>query len=112
MTDLTTSGGANQPPASRSVMNLITSGRIGLGVVSQLLLIAAFGFAIMDKDQQLQLLITGAIIANATSVINWFFGSSSGSERKDDTIAAAATAARNGSNVVPFPPTAPPAPTA
>jgi hypothetical protein len=78
-------------------MNLLTNGRIALGVVTQLLLIGAFGFSMYDSDQQLQLLITGAIVANATAVIHWFFGSSSGSERKDEIIAASAPI-QNGAN--------------
>jgi hypothetical protein len=67
--------------------NVTVAGRVGLAVVTQLLLLGACAFAIVDKDQQLQLLIAGAIIANATTAINWFFGSSAGSEKKDDIIA-------------------------
>jgi hypothetical protein len=68
--------------------NLTVAGRIGLAIVTQFLLVAACLFAVWDKDQQLQLLIAGAIIANATTAVNWFFGSSAGSERKDDIIAS------------------------
>jgi hypothetical protein len=70
--------------------NVTVGGRIGLAILTQLLLLGACGFAIVDKDQQLQLLIAGAIIANATTAINWFFGSSAGSEKKDDIIAGKA----------------------
>jgi hypothetical protein len=67
--------------------NVTVGGRVALAVVTQLLLLGACAFAIVDKDQQLQLLIAGAIIANATTAINWFFGSSAGSEKKDEIIA-------------------------
>jgi hypothetical protein len=81
--------------------NLITGGRIGLGILSQIMIIVAFIYSVLDKDQQLQLLIAGAIVANATTVINWFFGSSSGSERKDAIIAASGPVTNGAANSVP-----------
>jgi hypothetical protein len=39
-------------------------------------------------DNTLKNLLFGSIIANATTVLNYFFGSTSGSQKKDDTIAA------------------------
>jgi hypothetical protein len=69
------------------MQNLTIAGRIGIAIMTQLLLISACLFAVWDKDQQLQLLIAGAIIANATTAVQWFFGSSAGSEKKDDIIA-------------------------
>jgi len=37
-------------------------------------------------DMSLLLLVVGAVIANATTVVNYWVGSSSGSQKKDDTI--------------------------
>jgi hypothetical protein len=64
-------------------------------VTSILTLIALFGCLIVSfllRDNQLELLVVGAVIAMATTVVNYWLGSSSGSQKKDDIMAAQAAA--------------------
>jgi hypothetical protein len=60
-------------------------------VVSVLSLITFTGALVVGyffKDPGLLNLLIGAAIANATTVVNFWLGSSSGSQKKDDIIAA------------------------
>ena len=66
--------------------------------------VAALVYAYIAKDTDSKNLLVGAVIANANTVVQFFLGSSRGSQMKDKTIAAIAT-----SNPSPTP-TLPPAP--
>lgn len=61
-----------------------------LGILIQAIFVAALGIAYVSGDTNALTLMYGAVISNATTVINYYFGSSRGSQKKDDTIADAA----------------------
>lgn len=68
---------------------------ISLIVVSMfgLVCFALFFLSIPQEMKELAMLLLGILGAGFTSVINYWMGSSSGSQKKDDTIAKAAEAA-------------------
>ena len=59
-----------------------------IGVYALLLFLAALGVSWWAKNDTAFNLLTGAVISNASAVINYYFGSSSGSQKKDEVIAA------------------------
>lgn len=61
-----------------------------LGAVQQIVFVAALGLAYLSGDSNALTLMYGAVIANATTVISYYFGSSKSSQAKDETIARAA----------------------
>jgi hypothetical protein len=72
-------------------MSLDTLARFGAiltSLVTMLAFAVALVFAYIYKDTQNLSLIIGAIIANATTVVSYWLGSSSGSARKTEIIAS------------------------
>jgi hypothetical protein len=65
-------------------------GQIATSALSLLIFAGCLVVSFYLKDQQMELLVVGAAIANATTVVNYWLGSSSSSKAKDDTIAATA----------------------
>ena len=63
-------------------------GQIATSALSLLIFAGCLVVSFYLKDQQMELLVVGAAIANATTVVNYWLGSSSSSKAKDDTIAA------------------------
>ena len=64
-------------------------GEISVSVLWIGLVGAALFVAFALKNTEMLLLIVGAIIANGTTIVNYWLGSSSGSKRKDAVIASA-----------------------
>ena len=64
----------------------------GLGVYSLTLFAVALGVAWYAKSDNALLLMIGAVITNATTVVNYYFGSSSGSAAKTALMGATPTA--------------------
>ena len=62
-----------------------------IGVYSLTLFAACLGVAWWLKSDTAFNLMIGAVIANANTVVQFYFGSSSGSQKKDATIAAQQT---------------------
>lgn len=58
------------------------AGVVIISIVSVILLPVALGVALWLKNENAFLLITGCIITNATTVVNWWVGSSKGSADK------------------------------
>jgi hypothetical protein len=58
------------------------AGVVMISIVSVILLPVALGVALWLKNENAFLLITGCIITNATTVVNWWVGSSKGSADK------------------------------
>lgn len=67
-------------------------GSVGVSFWSQGLLAAALVVAWYSGDQTALTLLIGCVATNATTVINFWVGSSSGSRAKDAKIPAAPTA--------------------
>lgn len=61
-----------------------------ISVIAELLLAVAIGVAFWTDDKESRLLITGAIISNATTVVGWWVGSSKSSA--DKSVVAAQVA--------------------
>jgi hypothetical protein len=64
-------------------------GAIAVSVVTLVTFTGALGVSLFFKDPGLLNLTVGAAIANATTTVGYWLGSSSGSAKKDETIAAA-----------------------
>jgi hypothetical protein len=60
-----------------------------LGVISQVLMIGVLIYAYISGKDNIATIVTGAIVVNATTVINYYMGNSSGSDRKTELLAAA-----------------------
>lgn len=67
-------------------------GQISTSAITQIIFMVLAIYAFVAKNEQMELLVVGAAIANATTVVNYWLGSSSGSKAKDATIAAAGPA--------------------
>jgi hypothetical protein len=78
-------------------------GLIIVSVVAILTFTAALIVAFVIKDEGLLNLTVGAAIANATTVVSFWLGSSRGSQSKDQAIAKL-----NGNGAAPVPPAAAP----
>ena len=70
--------------------------------------ICALIYAYIAKDQDSKELLVGAVISNANTVVQFFLGSSSGSQKKDDNLAIAAAAGVAVAPKLPVPPLAVP----
>lgn len=60
-----------------------------IGVYSLTLFVLALGVAWWLKNDTALNLMIGAVISNASTVVNYYFGSSSGSARKTEQMGAA-----------------------
>ena len=69
-----------------SLSNVRLGGQIATSVLSLLIFLGCLIVSFYAKDSQMELLVVGAAIANATTVVNYWLGSSSGSEKKTDII--------------------------
>lgn len=76
------SGTTTQPPAEP------TWAKPAIAIVTQLLFVACLGVAWWTKNDQGLALMIGAVIANATTVFGYYFGSSSGSAAKTNIMAS------------------------
>lgn len=65
-----------------------TWGQISVSSIALLTFAGCLIVSFLLKDSQMELLVVGAAVANATTVVNYWLGSSSGSKGKDATIAA------------------------
>lgn len=65
-------------------------GQISTSILTQLIFAVLAFLAFWLRNEQMELLVVGAAIANATTVVNYWLGSSSGSKGKDATIAGQA----------------------
>ena len=64
-----------------------------IGVYALGLFAVAMGVAWWAENDTALTLLTGAVVTNATTVINYYFGSSAGSARKTEQMQANATGA-------------------
>jgi hypothetical protein len=71
-----------------------TWGAIAVSVVTLLTFTGALIVAYISNKENLLELTVGAAIANATTAVGFWLGSSSGSQKKDDVIGAALAASR------------------
>jgi hypothetical protein len=55
------------------------------------LVLAALVFSYLTKNEPMMLIVVGAIVAMGTTVVNFYMGSSSSSQKKDATIAGQLT---------------------
>ena len=69
-------------------------GAIATSLISMVTFAGCLVAAFFVHDPGLLNLAVGASIANATTVVNFWLGSSSGSQKKDETIAADAETRR------------------
>lgn len=69
-----------------NLSNVRLGGQIATSVLSLLIFLGCLIVSFYAKDSQMELLVVGAAIANATTVVNYWLGSSSGSEKKTDII--------------------------
>jgi len=74
-------------------------GAIIVSVANSLAFFAALAVGYLSKDQANLSLLIGAVIANSTTVVAYWLGSSSGSARKTDLLAG-----QGGAVVAPQPP--------
>jgi hypothetical protein len=82
--------GTTPPPAPVPVVPKRPN-RWGAPIVSMFslaLLGAALGFAYLEKNENLLVILTGVIATNATMVVGYYVGSSASSQDKDATISA------------------------
>lgn len=85
------SNAALQVPAKAPANDLLTKIRLYGTVAVSMFAMATFAFALLwsflTNDEGMKNLTGGAAVAMATTAINWWMGSSKGSEKKDDIIA-------------------------
>ena len=79
------------PPTTASLW-----GAPAISIYTLTIMIGAMAIAWLTKNDNAMTLLTGAAIANATTIINFWVGSSAGSQKKDETIAAQSAAASKG----------------
>lgn len=70
-------------------------GAIAASVLALLTFTGALVVSFFFSDPGLLNLTVGAAIANATTAVNFWLGSSSGSQKKDETVARLATGTGN-----------------
>lgn len=85
-----------QPAPSPSPVALAAPGepfwaKPSLGAITLLLFVIALALAVVLKNQSALELLIGAVIANASTVINYYFGSSASSDHKTSLIAQQGT---------------------
>jgi hypothetical protein len=71
------------------IKKFMTLGAIVVSVLVAAAFFLAYGVAYYTKDQSNISLLTGAVIASFSTVVNFWMGSSASSQKKDDAIAAA-----------------------
>lgn len=54
-----------------------------LGIINILIFVAALIGAFLSKNEQIELMLVGAVVANATNVMSYYFGTSHSAEKKD-----------------------------
>ena len=82
------------PPATNGPKDAHYWGPIIVSTVALVTFTGALIVSWLSKDEGLLNLTVGASIANATSAVGYWLGSSASSAKKDETIAAAAAAPR------------------
>ena len=78
-------------PAPTTLPPEPTWAKPGIGVYTLTLFVLALGVAVYAKNENGIALMIGAIISNTGTVINYYFGSSSGSAAKTAQMAAQTT---------------------
>jgi hypothetical protein len=80
--------GTTAPPAPATPSSEPVWAKPSIGIYALTLFVLALGVAVYAKNENGIALMIGAIISNATTVIGYYFGSSSGSTKKTDLMAA------------------------
>lgn len=73
------------PTTTSSLVSMY--GAIAVSVLSLVIFSVCLGVAFFLKDSNAMTLLIGAAIANSTACVQYWIGSSSGSQKKDETIA-------------------------
>lgn len=92
------------PPAPTASSEWKTPAGI-VSVYSLTLMLVALGIACYLKIDNAITILIGAIVANGTTVVNFYMGSSRSSQTKDATIASQLTGAPNSTTVTSAPAT-------
>ena len=71
------------------LQNIIKSGAVVIAILTQVSFFGALIVAFLTKDAANLSLLYGAIVANATTTVSYYLGSSASSARKTDLLAAA-----------------------
>ena len=74
-------------PVVSTTDKVTTISKLTVSVTSQVVFLVALGIAYLTKDSTAISLLVGAAIANSTTVVNFWLGSSAGSSSKDAIIA-------------------------
>ena len=61
-------------------------GAIAISVLASIIFVVAFSVAYFSHDTNSLSLLVGATIANFTTAVSYWLGSSSGSQKKDDRL--------------------------
>jgi hypothetical protein len=72
------------PTTPASNPNLMLYGAIAISGLNMIAFLGAFGVAFFLKDSNNLTLLIGAVIANASTAISFWLGSSAGSQRKTE----------------------------
>ena len=70
------------------LQNIIKSGAVVIAILTQIAFFGALIVAYLTKDAANLSLLYGAIVANATTTVSYYLGSSASSSRKTDLLAA------------------------
>ena len=82
------SGSAPSSPAPTLATRVMEWSRPVIGVLSLALFAAAFVIAATQKDNAVLQILVGAVVSGFSTILSYYFGSSSGSEKKDTVIAS------------------------
>lgn len=85
-TTVTTTPGTPAP-----IDNVATISRLSVSVMSLVVFMVALGISYWTKNDTAMNLMVGAVITNATTVVNYWLGSSQGSSSKDAALAQITT---------------------
>lgn len=80
-----------QTPAVQQTDTVATISRLSVSVLSLVVFMAALGVAYWTKNETAMNLMVGAVISNATTVVNFWLGSSQSSSGKDAALAQITT---------------------
>jgi hypothetical protein len=86
-----------------SLTNLSTLGAIIVSITTLVIFVASFVVAYLLNSETALVLLFGTAAANATTVVAYWVGSSSGSQKKDETIAGLYKASTTTSDPSPCP---------
>jgi uncharacterized membrane protein len=75
-------------PASTSTPKLATVGAPVVSIYTLTIFLVAFGIAYLLKNETAMTMMFGGIVSMAGTVVNFWVGSSAGSQNKDATITA------------------------